>query len=184
MRIVGGVLRGRKIEFPRNVDARPTTDYAKEGLFNILQHRVPLEDIKVLDLFAGTGNVSVEFLSRGARQVVSVEQEKTLHAYHQRLAAELDLKGWQPLRDDVFRFLNNAVAFGGGYDIIFADPPFNLPGTERIPDLVRERNLLAPDGLLIIEHPKDVSLKHDPWYERTRDYGTVHFSFLTPPSNP
>lgn len=180
MRIVGGIHKGRRIEPPQQTQARPTTDYAKEGLFNILQHRVPLEGIRVLDLFAGTGNVSVEFLSRGAEQVISVEQDRPLHAYHQRLASELGANNWLQVRADVFQYLNTAVAFGGGFDIIFADPPFNLPGTERIPQLVRDRGLLTDDGLLIVEHPKDVIMQHDPWYDRTREYGTVHFSFFTP----
>lgn len=180
MRIVGGSFKGRRIEPPKQTLARPTTDYAKEGLFNILQHSAALEGIRVLDLFAGTGNMSVEFLSRGAEQVISVEQDRTLFAFQQRLARDLGTSNWLHVRADVFQYLRTAVPVGGGSDIIFADPPFDLEGIAQVPQLVRERGLLAPDGLLIVEHSRHFSLSDDPWYQRTRDYGAVQFSFFAP----
>lgn len=181
MRIVGGIHKGRRLDPPKSTLARPTTDFAKEGLFNILQHSIALEGIRVLDLFAGTGNISLEFLSRGAEQVVSVEQDAVLHAYQHRLAREMDLlRQWVHVRSDVFTHLARTAPGQASYDIIFADPPFHLEGTEQIPALVRERGLLAADGLLIVEHPKGVDLSADPWFDRSRVYGNVHFAFLTP----
>ena len=175
MRVVGGKYQGRRIHPPKSTLARPTTDFAKEGLFNILQHTVPLEGIRVLDLFAGTGNISVEFLSRGAEEVISVEQDRELFAYMQRVARDLQATNWHHVKADAFTFVKGHRAT---YDIIFADPPFNLEGTELLPTLVREAGILDPDGLLIIEHPKDVNMSADPWFDRHRPYGNVHFSFF------
>ncbi|HEY0976568.1 MAG TPA: 16S rRNA (guanine(966)-N(2))-methyltransferase RsmD [Flavobacteriales bacterium] len=185
MRIVGGIHKGRRVDPPKTMLARPTTDFAKEGLFNILQHSIPLEGIRVLDLFAGSGNISLEFLSRGAEQVISVEQDATLHAYQQRLAREVNITTqWLHVRSDVFAHLGRSAPGGATFDIVFADPPFHLEGTEKLPALVRERGLLADDGLMIVEHPKDVDMQHDPWFDRTRVYGNVHFSFFKPTPPP
>ena len=177
MRVVGGKYQGRRIHPPKSTLARPTTDFAKEGLFNILQHTVPLEGIRVLDLFAGTGNISVEFLSREAEEVISVEQDRELFAYMQRVSRDLQATNWHHVKADAFAFVKGHRAT---YDIIFADPPFNLEGTELLPTLVREAGILDPDGLLIIEHPKDVNMNADPWFDRHRPYGNVHFSFFKP----
>lgn len=177
MRIVGGKYKGRKIHPPKSIRARPTTDFAKEGLFNILQHTVPLEGIRVLDLFAGTGNISVEFLSREAGEVISVEQDRDLFTHLQTTARLLNATNWHHVKADAFTFVKGHRAT---YDIIFADPPFNLEGTESLPNLVREAGLLDPEGLLIIEHPKDVNMSADPWFDRHRPYGNVHFSFFKP----
>lgn len=184
MRIVGGRFKGRKLHPPKESLARPTTDFAKEGLFNILQHSVPLEGIRVLDLFAGTGNIALEFLSRGAEEVISVEQDRTLFAFQQRTARELQLPNWHHVRADVFTYLRGAGAGGGAYDIVFADPPFALEHTAQLPALVREAGVLAPDGLLIIEHPKEVNMSADPWFSKHRPYSNVHFSFFTPRTAP
>ncbi len=175
MRIVGGKYRNRRLHPPREMEARPTTDFAKEGLFNVLHHSVPLEGIRVLDLFAGTGNISLEFLSRGAAEVISVEQDRKLYEFMQRTARELGEKSWRMVKSDVFPFLR---AHRGRYDIIFADPPFHMEGIERIPDLVRENGLLDPEGALIIEHHDKVDLSPLPGHDRTRKYGLVHFSFF------
>ncbi|MBS1583431.1 MAG: 16S rRNA (guanine(966)-N(2))-methyltransferase RsmD [Bacteroidetes bacterium] len=177
MRIVGGRYKGRRIQPPKSTVARPTTDFAKEGLFNILQHSVPLEGIRVLDLFAGTGSISLEFLSREAEEVISVEQDRELFAHLQRTARELNATNWHLVKSDVFTFLQGHRST---FDVVFADPPFHLEGIERIPTLVREAGLLAPDGLLIVEHPKDVDMRTDPWFDRHRPYGNVHFSFFKP----
>ncbi len=177
MRIVGGRHRNRRIAPPKGIEARPTTDFAREGLFNILQHSVALEGIRVLDLFAGTGAVSVEFLSRGAVAVTSVEHDARLFAHLQRVARDLSEPGWSLARADVFQYLRHAR---GPYDIVFADPPFHLEGTLRLPALVREGGLLAPDGLFILEHPRGVDPGSDPWFVKQRTYGSVHFSFFSP----
>ena len=178
MRVVGGKYKGRKIHPPRSIHARPTTDFAKEGLFNILQHTVPLEGIRVLDLFSGTGNIALEFVSRGAEEVISVEQDRELFTHLQTTARTLQAENWHHVKADAFTFLRG---HRGVYDIVFADPPFALEGTEQLPTLVRDGDLLAPDGLLIIEHPKDLNMSADPWFLRHRPYGNVHFSFFKPP---
>lgn len=182
MRIVGGKYKGRRIVAPKNDLARPTTDFAKEALFNILQHSIALEGIRVLDLFAGTGGISAEFLSRGADEVISVEQAPLLHAHLQHMVRELDASNWFVVRADAFTYL---TADRGRYDLIFADPPFHAEGTAKLPALIREADLLAPDGLLIVEHPRNVDLSSDPWFERCRKYSNIHFSFFTPrPTGP
>ncbi len=177
MRIVGGKYKGRRINLPKSSKARPTTDFAKEGLFNILQHTVPLEGIRVLDLFAGTGNISLEFLSREAEEVISVEQDRELFAHLQQAARTLQAANWHHVKGDAFSFMRSHRSV---YDIVFADPPFNMDGTALLPTLVRDAGLLAPDGLLIIEHPRDVDMSADPWFDRHRPYGNVHFTFFKP----
>ena len=177
MRVVGGKYKGRRIHPPKSILARPTTAFAKEGLFNILQHTVPLEGIRVLDLVAGTGSISLEFLSREAEEVISVEQDRELFSHLQAAARTLQAGNWHHVKADAFTFVKGHRAT---YDIIFADPPFNLEGTELLPTLVREAGILDPDGLLIIEHPKDVNMSTDPWFDRHRPYGNVHFSFFKP----
>lgn len=179
MRVVGGKYRNRRLHPPPGIDARPTTDYAKEGLFNVLQHSTALEGIRVLDLFAGTGNIALEFLSRGAVEVVSVEQDRGLFAFMQRTAREWNEPNWRMVRSDVFTFLRG---HRGRYDIVFADPPFHMEAIERIPTLVFEAGLLEPDGLLIVEHHDKLVLSALPGYQRTRSYGLVQFSFFTTPS--
>lgn len=177
MRIVGGKHRNRRLHPPGEMEARPTTDFAKEGLFNVLQHSIALDGIRVLDLFAGTGNISLEFLSRGAAEVISVEQDKDLFAFMQRTSRELNETGWRMVRGDVFTFLNS---HRGLYDVIFADPPFHLESIERIPDLVRRAGILAPDGVLILEHHEKTDVSAVAGHQRTRQYGTIHFSFFGP----
>lgn len=177
MRVVSGKYRGRKIAPPKGMEARPTTDYAKEGLFNILQHSVPLEGIRVLDLFSGTGNIAVEFLSRGAESVLSVEQDRELFTHLQRTARELGEANWHMIKSDVFAFLNTHRLT---YDIVFADPPFTMEGIERIPTLVLQHGLLEPEGLLIVEHHARVNMSALPGFWKHRPYGAVHFSFFKP----
>lgn len=177
MRIVAGRFKGKRIQPPKEIVARPTTDFAKEALFNILQHSIPLEGIRVLDLFAGAGGISLEFLSRGAEEVISVEQDGVLYKHLQRTGHELGLANWHLVMADVFHYLDTAR---GPFDVVFADPPFHMPGTERLPDLVRQAGLLAPDGLLVIEHAKQLDLGSDPWFDVCRKYSNIHFSFFTP----
>ncbi len=181
MRVIGGKYRNRRIHPPSGIDARPTTDYAKEGLFNVLHHSVPLEGIRVLDLFAGTGNMSMEFLSRGADEVVSVDSDRRLFEFMQRTARELGETRWRMVKSDVFTFLRSQRTH---YDIVFADPPFSMEGIERIPTLVLEAGLLAKDGLLIVEHPDHLSLASLPGFTRQRSYGLVQFSFFAPHETP
>ncbi len=159
------------------MDARPTTDFAKEGLFNVLQHNHTLEDIRVLDLFAGTGNISLEFLSRGASAVLSVEQDRKLVAFMERTSESWGVENWRILQSDVFGFLRTHRS---RYDIVFADPPFAMEDPARIPTLVLEAGLLEPDGVVILEHSEKVDMGQIPGYLYTRKYGLVHFSFFAP----
>lgn len=177
MRIVGGKYRNRRLHPPHEMEARPTTDFAKEGLFNVLQHSVPLEGIRVLDLFAGTGNISLEFLSRGAAEVISVELDRNLYAFMQRTARELNENGWRMVKGDVFTFLGS---HRGQYDVVFADPPFHLDSVDRIPALVHQAGLLGEEGVLIVEHHEKTDPSQWAGYQRTRRYGTIHFSFFGP----
>lgn len=177
MRIVGGKYRNRRLKPPGAMEARPTTDFAKEALFNILQHSHVLDGIRVLDLFSGTGSIALEFLSRGAASVLSVERDPRLVAYQQRLASELGETGWRTLKADAFEHLRRERST---YDVVFADPPFGLEGSEKLPAMVRELGVLGEDGLFILEHPGDLELREDPWARHHRKYGTVHFSFYGP----
>ncbi|MEO8589317.1 MAG: 16S rRNA (guanine(966)-N(2))-methyltransferase RsmD [Flavobacteriales bacterium] len=177
MRIVGGKYRNRRLHPPHEMEARPTTDFAKEGLFNVLQHSVALEDIRVLDLFAGTGSVSIEFLSRGAAEVISVDQDRKLFDFMQRTSTELGEPHWRMVKGDVFTFLRS---HRGLYDIVFADPPFHMEGIERIPTLVMEAGLLGDQGLLIVEHHNKMDLSGAPGFQRVRSYGLIQFSFFSP----
>lgn len=177
MRVIGGKYRNRRLHPPKEMEARPTTDHAKEGLFNVLQHSVPLEGIRVLDLFAGTGNISLEFLSRGAAEVISIEQDRKLFEFMQRTARDLQERSWRMVKADVFSFLRT---HRGSYDIVFADPPFHMEGIERIADAVFANELLEGDGSLIIEHSERVDLSGMDGFTRTREYGVVHFSFFAP----
>jgi 16S rRNA (guanine(966)-N(2))-methyltransferase RsmD len=176
MRIIGGTYRNRRLSPPAAMDARPTTDFAKEGLFNVLQHNHTLEDIRVLDLFAGTGNISLEFLSRGAGSVLSVEQDRKLVAFMERTAEAWGVDNWRVLRSDVFAFLRTHRS---QYDIVFADPPFAMEGIQGIPTLVLEAGILANGGMVIVEHSDKVDLGNVAGHAMTRKYGLVHFSFFT-----
>lgn len=179
MRVIGGVHKGRRIQPPKDITARPTTDFAKEALFNILQHTTALEGIQVLDLFAGAGGISLEFISRGAAGVTSVEQDAKLCAHLNRTAAMLEVRNWRVVKADAYGHLRKDR---GRYDVIFADPPFGLAGTADLPGMVREQGLLAEDGLLIVEHGRVLDLSADPWFDVCRKYSNIHFSFFTPKS--
>lgn len=183
MRIVGGKYGRRRFETPSNFRGRPTTDLAKEGLFNILAHRVELEGIRVLDLFAGTGSVGFEFLSRGASAVQAVERNQHHVAFIRKVQQTLGDEKHQVIMKDVLRFIREHTHEGegryeGGYDIIFADPPYQMPELPLLPKLILQSQLLREGGLLIVEHPKDISFEADPRFDEVRSYGSVHFSFF------
>jgi len=175
MRIIGGRLRGRTIKPPKDLPVRPTTDFAKEGLFNILSNRVDFEGLKVLDLFSGTGHMSLEFLSRGSNDVLAVDQNFKCVGFLRSVAAELSLNGVHTVKSDVFAFLKGC---SGKFDLVFADPPYDLEQIPEIHRLVFERQLLAPGGLLIIEHGPRTSLSSLTGFQQQRKYGNVNFSFF------
>lgn len=178
MRIVSGFLKGRRFELPNpKWETRPTTDYAKESLFNILSNRIDLEDIEVLDLFAGTGNLAYEFASRGAAKVLCVEKFPPCVEYIKKNAKGFEIEHVISTRkQDVFSFLSQ---HSEKYDIVFADPPYNSPKFQSIPELVFQQGLLKENGLLIIEHDARQNFEKHPNFLEFRQYGQSYFSFLT-----
>lgn len=175
MRIIGGKLRGRRINPPSNFKARPTTDFAREGLFNILNNRVDFETISVLDLFSGTGSISYEFASRGALDVHLVEKDLSHISGIKKILKELNLENVKPIHIDVRAYLK---ACSVKYDIVFADPPYELSWLKELPDLVTQSGIIKKDGFFILEHPRDISFSgHELFFEH-RNYGGVNFSFF------
>lgn len=179
MRIIGGRLKGKAIEPPQGYKARPTTDFAKEGLFNVLNNEYELEGLQVLDLFGGTGSISMEFASRGASRVYCVEM-LPLHAnFIKSQAQKFSLSNLTVVRHNVFEFLEICRE---KFDIIFADPPYALEDLATIPDKVFARDILHPGAYLILEHPGDYNFKDHPYFIKERKYGNVHFSFFEAPA--
>jgi 16S rRNA (guanine(966)-N(2))-methyltransferase RsmD len=180
MRIITGQYKGRHFDIPRTFKARPTTDFAKENIFNVLIQYVDLEGASALDLFSGTGSITLELLSRGCAQVVSVEMERDHHRFICDCLKKLLPQNSQaspvlPLRADVFRFLKSCHQ---QYDLIFADPPYALKELPTIPDLIFEKGLLKANGLLILEHGKDHDFQQHQHFVEHRTYGSVNFSLF------
>jgi 16S rRNA (guanine(966)-N(2))-methyltransferase RsmD len=175
MRIIGGKLKGLRLNPPGNLPVRPTTDMAKEALFNILINRYDFEEIKVLDLFSGTGNISLEFASRGVQEIVAVDKSFSCFQYLKSTAKSLDLASIKPYKADVLKFLQQ---HSGKYTIIFADAPYDMPQLPTIPKIVFERDLLSPEGILIVEHPSTIKLDYYPQFKEQRKYGYSSFSFF------
>ena len=177
MRVISGKYKRRTFEVPRTFKARPTTDFAKENLFNVLTNLVDFDECgSVLDLFAGTGSISLEFVSRGCEKVISVEREPSHHAFIYKVKEQLGEKGWIPLRADVFRYIEKCH---DKFDLIFADPPYALTRLAELPDLILGKGMLCDDGMLILEHGKDHSFAEHPHFIQERVYGSVHFSFFS-----
>ncbi len=174
MRIISGKYKGRIIPVSPKLKARPTTDKAKEGLFNILNFELDYESIKVLDLFSGTGNISFEFASRGVSDITSVEQRFD-HVSHIRKTSNLLGADLSIIRADVFKYLKKCTE---QYDVVFADPPFDLDNFKEVLTAIKQSDILKEDGLLIIEHGPEYSFSEDAWFESTRKYGKVNFSFF------
>lgn len=179
MRIVGGVRRRRQIVPPRNFRARPTTDFAKENLFNVLQNLYDLETVDVLDLFSGTGSISYEFASRGAHRVVSVEMNPLHQRFIAETARELGFEQIQSIKTNVFVYLKS-MAGGDAFDIVFADPPYDMEGVEQLPGLVLGGGFVREDGIFILEHSAEKNFSDHPKFYQQRSYGSVQFSFFKP----
>ena len=175
MRIISGALKGRIINPPNNLRVRPTTDFAKENIFNVLGNLVDFEGLEVLDLFAGTGSISYEFASRGAANVTSVEVNSVHYDFIRRTAAALRLANIHPVRANVFLYLKSCAK---RFDVIFSDAPYDLNGSEEIVTLVFSRGLLAPGGYLVFEHPKGADYSTHPDFVERRSYGSVQFSIF------
>ena len=176
MRIISGTHKGKRIQAPKNISARPTTDLAKEALFNILNNNYYWNECQVLDLCAGTGNISFEFASRGCPQITTVDSDARSAAFIKKTAHELQFP-IEVFKSDVYRFLGKTKRT---YDIIFADPPYSLSYDDfaRIPALVFENELLSDEGVLIIEHSKHTDLSALENYSESRRYGGSVFSFF------
>ena len=183
MRIISGIYGGRRLSPPKNITARPTTDFAKESLFNLLNNRIDFEGIDVLDLFAGTGGIGIECISRGAREVTAVEIAHVQQNWIIACCKQLGIRNLSLIRGDVFKFLS---ACRTKYDLIFADPPYALDQIPALPDLILDHthgqqggnSILKEDGWLVIEHGKDTDFTSHPRHVETRTYGSVHFSFF------
>jgi len=175
MRIIGGTLRGLRLNPPKNLPVRPTTDLAKEALFNILQNQIDFENIKVLDLFAGTGNISLEFASREAAEVVVVDRSIHCINYIKDTARQHRLDQIKTYKADVFKYLELETE---QYDLIFADPPYDLNRIPEISKVVFEKNLLLTGGMLIVEHQSLQNLSNHPAFTEQRQYGHSAFSFF------
>ena len=176
MRIITGKYKGRHFDIPRSFKARPTTDFAKENIFNVLAGYIDFDGAKALDLFSGTGSITLELLSRGCSRVGSIEQDRDHHRFICDCLKKLNDKQALPLRADVFRFLKSCHE---QYDFIFADPPYALKELPQIPDLVIEKKLLKPDGIFVFEHGKDYDFSQHPYFREHRAYGSVNFSIFT-----
>ena len=176
MRIISGKYKGRRINPPKGLPVRPTTDMSKESLFNVLNNHFHFEGLKILDLFAGTGNISYEFASRGSSPITSVDGDFGCIKFIKQVAAEYDFD-IAAIKSDVFKFLEKCNT---SFDIIFADPPYGLDqkSFEKIVILIFEKNILNEDGMMIIEHSKYTKMDHLPHFSFQKNYGGSFFSFF------
>lgn len=175
MRIIRGKYGRRRFDVPKNITARPTTDFARENIFNVIENLIDIDGIEALDLFAGTGAISLELLSRGATRVTAVEKAMTQYAFIRRTAEQLGEQNLNLIKGDVFKFL---AAPHEKFDFIFADPPYDLPRFGEIPQLVLQADILKPDGFFIIEHSRAYDFSTIPGFVDHRIYGSVNFSII------
>ena len=184
MRIITGKFKGRHFDIPRSFKARPTTDFAKENIFNVLTQYVDFEGATALDLFSGTGSISLELVSRGCAHVISVELDRDHHRFISDCLKKLDTDVCVPLRGDVFHFIKSCKQ---QFDFIFADPPYALKELPTSPDLILGRQedgktgkpgLLKDDGIFVFEHGKDYNFSEHPNFVEHRSYGSVNFSLF------
>jgi len=176
MRIISGKYKGRRISPPKNLPVRPTTDMSKESMFNILNHRIDFEGLKVLDLFSGTGNLSYEFGSRGAATITAVDGDFGCVKFIKQTAGEFDLN-ISAIKSDVFKFLKGHRS---SYDVIVADPPYHMEQKlfEELVELIFERELLGEDGIMVIEHSKYTKMEHLMNFSFYKKYGGSIFTFF------
>lgn len=175
MRIVSGNLKSRRIDPPNNLPVRPTTDMAKEALFNILNNQYYIEDLDVLDLFSGTGNIAYEFFSRESHNITCVEQNSKCVSFINETKAKFEMNNLNVVQSDCFSFLKTT---NSKFHVIFADPPYDMPNYEDVIDLVFSRELLLEDGILIMEHSKTTNLSQNKYFDKKKKYGGVNFSFF------
>lgn len=176
MRIITGEFKGRHFDIPKTFKARPTTDFAKENIFNVLNGYIDFDGASALDLFSGTGSISFELLSRGCAQVISVEADKEHHSFICQCLKKLQTDRCTPIRGDVFHFIKGCRR---QFDFVFADPPYALAELESIPSRVFEHNLLKPEGVFVLEHGRKNDFSESPFFVDRRAYGSVNFSIFT-----
>ncbi len=175
MRIIRGKYGRRRFDVPKNITARPTTDFARENLFNVLENIDDLEGKTALDLFAGTGAISFEFLSRGCREVTAVEQAPVQTQFIRSVKEKLGDEQLRVIKGDVFRFIETCSR---KFDFIFADPPYDHPRFNEIPELILDSAMVGPGTVVVIEHSKTRDFSHLPGFSQQRVYGSVNFSIF------
>lgn len=174
MRIINGQHKGRRIIAPKNVKCRPTTDTAKEGIFNVITNTYELEDLAILDLFGGMGSIALEFASRGIKDITCVEKSNHNYTFINNTFKELKLEG-NIVKTDCFRFIETT---NKKYDLIFADPPYDLKNLADIPELIKKNELLHPECWLILEHDNRHDFKNNSYFIKKKSYGLVQFSIF------
>ena len=176
MRVISGIYKHRRFDIPSTFKARPTTDFAKESLFNVLAGYFDFEEVNAaLDLFSGTGSIGLELVSRGCRKVISVEKDPQHYAFISKVMREVKADRWFPIKADVFSFISKSR---DKYDLIFADPPYQLEGIAGIPDKIIGQGLLTDEGVLVMEHGKNLDFSAHSHFIEHRHYGSVNFSFF------
>ena len=175
MRIISGRYKGRRLDLPKNFKARPTTDFAKENLFNVLNNQLNWEECNALDLFGGTGSISIELVSRGCPKVICVEKNPLNYSFIEKIKNQLNADELTVIKTDVFKFLSLTKE---SFDIIFADPPYNLKFLPEIPRIIFEKDMLKEGGIFIMEHSKEYDFADLPLFKEKRVYGSVNFSIF------
>lgn len=175
MRIISGTYKGRLIKPPKNFRARPTTDFAKENLFNILNNHFDFTELDVLDLFSGTGSISYEFASRECNSVISVDSNFKHHTFIKKTIESLGFKNIKAIKSDAFKYVKSCPK---KFDIIFADPPYDLPKMDAIPAFILEQDILKKEGWLIVEHGDKTNFSKNAGFKEMRKYGGVNFSIF------
>ncbi|GHU62628.1 methyltransferase [Bacteroidia bacterium] len=175
MRIISGKYKSRRFEAPKNFKARPTTDFAKENIFNVVSNLIDLEDTVALDLFSGTGSIAFELLSRGCKKVVCVEKDAAHYVFIKTVKAKLDADHLETIKGDVFKYIESTALT---FDFIFADPPYALKELSQVPEMVLSHDLLNPEGVFVMEHSKDYDFSKLPHFFQQRVYGSVNFSIF------
>lgn len=174
MRIISGKYKGKNLIVPKGLPVRPTTDYAKESLFNILNNTISFRELNILELFAGTGNIGFEFMSRGAKSITSVDLDFKCIQFIKKMNKEIGIEG-RVIRSEAIRFVKSNK---DKYNLIYADPPYEIDNLLLLPDVIFDKGLLQEEGLLIIEHKKEIDFSLAKNYTSTRQYGKVNFSFF------
>ncbi|MBO5748295.1 MAG: 16S rRNA (guanine(966)-N(2))-methyltransferase RsmD [Muribaculaceae bacterium] len=178
MRIIRGKFGKRRFDVPKNITARPTTDFARENIFNVLENMLDFEGLTALDLFAGTGAISFEFVSRECSEVTAVEMANTQANFIKSVKQKLSADNLRVIKGDVFKFVETC---SNKFDIIFADPPYDHPRFGEIPSLILNSQMIKPGTLVIVEHSRDYDFSELPHFSEQRTYGSVNFSLFQIP---